>query len=58
MLSVAEDDGTVQVCASLSTVNDTNITITLVSKDGTGAREIRQHDSITMASTHCSKGWD
>ncbi len=38
MLSVGEGDGIVQVCATLSTVEDTerNFTITLATSDSTG----------------------
>ena len=38
MVSVGEEDGMVQVCATLSAVEDTerNFTITLATSDGTG----------------------
>ena len=37
MLSVAEDEGTVQVCATLfNTYNSIDITVTLATSDGTG----------------------
>jgi hypothetical protein len=41
-MSVNEEDGMVQVCASLSAVNDTerNFTITLATGDGTGMAKL------------------
>ena len=35
-LSVAEDEGTVQVCATLSLSTEVDITVTLATSDGTG----------------------
>ena len=35
-LSVAEDEGTVQVCATLSLGTEVDITVTLATSDGTG----------------------
>ena len=36
MLSVAEDEGTVQVCATLSLSTEVDITVTIATSDGTG----------------------
>ena len=36
MLSVAEDEATVQVCATLSPSTEVDITVTLATIDGTG----------------------
>ena len=36
MLSVAEDEGTVQVCVTLSLSTEVDITVTLATRDGTG----------------------
>ena len=36
VLSVAEDEGTVQVCATLSLGTEVDITVTLATSDGTG----------------------
>ena len=46
MVSVGEGDGMVQVCATLSAVEDTerNLTITVSTSDGTGENEITQKD--------------
>ena len=36
MLNVSEDEGAVQVCATLSLSTEIDITITLTTSDGTG----------------------
>ena len=36
VLSVAEDEGTVQVCATLSLSTEVNISVTLTCQDDTG----------------------
>ena len=36
MLRVAEDEGTVQVCVTLSLSTEVDITVTLATSDGTG----------------------
>ena len=36
VLSVAEDEGAVQVCATLSLSTEVNITVTLATSNGTG----------------------
>ena len=38
VLSVAEDEGTVQVCATLNTYTSVDTTVTLATSDGTGMR--------------------
>ena len=45
MVSAGEEDGMVQVCATLSAVEDTekNFTIFLSTSDGTGENEITQN---------------
>ena len=40
VLSVAEDEGTVQVCATLSLDTEIGITVTLATSDGTGVHLI------------------
>ncbi len=48
MLSVGEGDGIVQVCATLSAMEDTerNFTITLATSDGTGPYNTTIESSI------------